>query len=249
MNAIPLLEDETYYPESDGEPVAETPVHLRELVYVWQALDARFAANPHVFVGANMFLYYRQGDPSAVVAPNGFVVQGVPKKLAGGQERRTYMLWKEGGRVPCFVLETTSLSTREKDKDKKRIYEQLGVAEYFQFDPCGEYLIPPLQGFRLVRGRYEPVRLNPGSGLLSETLGVRFHAEGERLRLTDDVTGEPLLRKEEETAARRKAEEKAAIAEEKAATEAEARRQAEARVRALEEEIALLRRSRGEVIS
>ena len=111
MHAIPLREDETYYPDSDGEPVAETLVHLEEMVYVWEVLDERFEDDPNVFVGANMFLFYRKGDPRGVVAPDGFVVRGVPK-LPGGVQRRKYMLWLEGGQVPCFVLETTSESTR-----------------------------------------------------------------------------------------------------------------------------------------
>jgi Uma2 family endonuclease len=81
-----------------------------------------------------MFLFYRKGDPRGVVAPDGFVVKGVPK-LPGGVQRRKYVLWLEGGQVPCFVLETTSESTAEKDKDKRKPYAQLGVVEYFQFDP------------------------------------------------------------------------------------------------------------------
>lgn len=250
MTAIPL-ENEVYYPESDGTPVAETELHFEELVYVWQALKERFESEPDVFVGANLFLYYQKGVPSAVVAPDGFVVKGVPKLLPGGRRRRKYLLWEEGGKTPCFVLETTSESTRGEDTgSKKEDYERLGVDEYFQFDPLGDYLNPRLQGFRLVAGRYRPMRPNPDGSLVSQTTGVVFRPDGTQLRLTDAVTGAPLLRKEEETKARRQAEAKAAAeakarrqAEKKAVAEAEARRQAEERVRALEEEIARLRRS------
>jgi len=245
MHAIPLLEDETYYPDSDGEPVAESPAHLEEMVYVWEVLDERFEDDPNVFVGANMFLYYRKGDPRGVVAPDGFVVKGVPK-LPGGVQRRKYMLWLEGGQVPYFVLETTSESTAEKDRDKRRTYAQLGVAEYFQFDPFGEYLSPPLQGFRWVKGQYEPIRPNPGGSLLSQTLGVIFRAEGNKLRLTDAVTGVLLLRRKEVQKARRQAEEKAA-AEELARRQAEDKAAAaEEKSRALEEELARLRHTLGE---
>lgn len=45
-----------------------------------------------VYVGANQFLYYVEGDPRRVVAPDLFVVRGVPKLPARG----TYKLWKEG---------------------------------------------------------------------------------------------------------------------------------------------------------
>jgi Uma2 family endonuclease len=224
MAALPL-EKEIYYPESDGEPMAETELHLDEMVYVWQSLKKRFRAQPDVFVGANLFLYYRKGDPAAVVAPDGFVVKGVPKRLPGNRKRRTYRLWEEG-QAPCFVLETTSASTRREDRDKKEIYEQLGVDEYFQFDPEGDYLEPRLQGLRLVDGRYREVQPEPDGSLLSKATGVLFRADGCELRLTDAATGSPLLREE---------------AEAEALSEAEgARRKAEERVRVLEEELARL---------
>ena len=234
MTAIPL-EEEVHYPESDGEPMAESELHLEEMVYVWQALRERFAEEHDVFVGANLFLYYRKGDPSAVVAPDGFVVKGVPKLLPGNRRRRKYLLWDEG-QVPCFVLETTSESTRREDEKKKGTYEKLGVAEYFQFDPLGEYLSPPFRGFRLMGSRYRPIQPNPDGSLLSQATGLVFRPEGSQLRLIDAVTGAPLLRKEEETKARREAEKRAAA-------EAEARLQAEERARALEEELDRLRRS------
>jgi hypothetical protein len=143
--------------------------------------------------------------------------------------------------VPCFVLEATSESTHAKDEKKKVIYEALGVEEYFQFDPQGEYLKPRLQGHRLMGGRYRPARPRSDGSLVSRTTGVVFRAEGPHLRLTDAATGAPLLRKEEEKKARLLAEEKADAeagarqraeqgwqqAEEKATTEARARLQAE----------------------
>lgn len=233
MNAIPL-EEEIHYPESDGEPMAETELHLEEMVYVWQALKDRFEREPEVFVGANLFLYYRRGDPAAVVAPDGFVVKGVPKRLPGNRRRRKYLLWEEG-QAPCFVLETTSESTRAEDRKKKDLYESLGIEEYFQFDPLGEYLSPRLQGYRLAEGRYRAIRPQPDGSLVSQATGVIFRPDGFQLRLTDASTGGPLLRKEEESEARRQAEARATA-------EAEARRQAEERVRALEEELKRLRR-------
>jgi len=252
MNAIPL-KDEIYYPESDGEPMAETELHLEELVYVWQALKDRFKDEPDVFVGANLFLYFRRGDPSAVVAPDGFVVKGVPKLLPGNRRRRKYLLWEEG-QAPCFVMETTSESTRSQDvKTKRHVYEELGVDEYFLFDPLGDYLSPRLQGFRLVEGRYREIRPKADGSLLSNTTGVVFRPDGPQLRLTDAVTGAPLLRQEEEAKARRQAEkahlqaeEARRQAEEKADSETFARHQAEERVRALEEELRRARANQAE---
>ncbi|MGH9198170.1 MAG: Uma2 family endonuclease, partial [Acidimicrobiia bacterium] len=144
MTAIPLVLDEIEYPDSDGEPMAETPIHGDEMVYVLHALEEHFEGDPNVFIGSNMFLYYRKGDPRCCVAPDDFVVKGLPKLLPDGEQRRTYKLWQEG-EAPCFVLEVTSLKTRAKDEEKKTTYAELGISEYFQFDPFGEYLRPPLQ--------------------------------------------------------------------------------------------------------
>jgi Uma2 family endonuclease len=218
MNAIPL-EDEIFYPESDGEPMAETQLHLQEMTYILEALEDRFTDERDVFVGGNLFFYYQQNVRDAVVAPDAFVVKG----LADGKAlRRKYLLWEEG-RVPCFVAEVTSETTRKKDDrdgTKWKLYERLGIEEYFLFDPEGDYLAPHLQGHRLTGGRYRPIAPEPDGSILSATTGILFRAEGIRLRLTDAATGEPYLRKKEETAARR---------------------QAETQIRALQEELARLR--------
>jgi Uma2 family endonuclease len=227
MAAIPL-EKTIYYPESDGKPMAESELHMEEMVYVWESLRGRFAEEPDVFVGANLFLYYRKGDPSGVVAPDGFVVRGVPKRLPGNRRRKKYLLWEEG-KAPCFVLETTSSSTRREDRDKAKIYHDLGVSEYFQFDPEGDYLKPRLQGVRLANGRYRPVRPESDGSLLSQTTGVLFRVEENRLRLTDAATGAPLLRHEETADALSEAVAKADHAEE--------------RIRALEAKLAGLART------
>lgn len=257
MAAIPL-ENEIFYPESDGEPMAETEVHLFETIYAIEALRQRFTEADDVYVGGNLFLYYQKGIPSAVVAPDTFVVQGVPKR----PPRRKYVLWEEK-KAPCFVLELTSDSTRGVDVGKKKeLYERLGIQEYFLFDPLGDYLKPRLQGYRLVKRQYQPLQPGPDGSLASESLGLTFRPEEEHLRLVNTQTGEPLLRREEETAVRRRAEalaaeeaearrlaeERAAIAEKRASAaeklagaEAEARRKLEERLRALEEENARLR--------
>ena len=225
MAAIPL-EDEIYYPESDGKPMGETQLHQQEIVYLIQALDERFRDTPDVLVAGDLLFYYVQGDPTSMVVPDVFVVHGIPKGL-----REKYLLWQEG-RAPGFVVEVTSKSTRRKDMTfKKELYERLGVTEYFLFDPLREYLRPPLQGFRLFDHRYRPIRPEPDGSLVSTVTGLAFGLEGNRIRARDAAAGAPLLRREEY--------------ERKAAAEAEARNQAEERVRALEAEIARLRGDSG----
>ena len=196
------------YPGSDGKPMAETHIHRACTIYAINALEACFDDRADVYVGADMLLYYEEGNPRASVAPDVFVVLGAPKRGPTGDGwRDTYKLWEEL-KAPDFVLEVTSRSTRREDEGrKKKRYASLGVREYFLCDPKREYLTPPLQGYRLRDGDYEPLpvtRLSHGvPGLRSEVLGLDFRLQGEELRLHDPVIGEDFLGHTEETAARR----------------------------------------------
>ena len=143
--ALPVVE----YPSSDGKPMAETPVHRDVMIDAIQILKRRFADRSDVYVSGDMLMYYEEGNPRKSVAPDVFVVLGADRD----EDCDTYLLWREP-KAPDFVLEVTSKSTRRNDRvTKHTLYESLGVAEYFLFDPRAEYLNPPLQGFGLRRGR------------------------------------------------------------------------------------------------
>ena len=130
-----------HYPESDGQPVAETDLHREELFDLVRALKQRYRGVPDVYVTGNLFLYYVQGDPRSVVAPDVFLVRGVTKG-----PRRSNKLWEEG-QVPSLVIELTSDSTRDEDVSKKKIcYERLGIEEYFMHDPYQDYPIRRCKG-------------------------------------------------------------------------------------------------------
>ena len=235
-----------HYPESDGKPMAETDKHINLLIYLREALTDYFRDVPSVYVAGNLFVYYQEGAPTKVVAPDVFVVKGAPRR-----DRRTYQVWKEN-KAPDVVFELTSRSTRREDMGpKKGIYKMMGVKEYFIFDPLGEYLRPRLVGFRLAEvgaglpRLYKRVKESP---LVSRVLGLELRVEGEMLRLVDPQTEEKLLTPLEAQEARRQAEMLAATeanarrqAEMLAATEANARRQAEAEVERLRAELARLR--------
>jgi Uma2 family endonuclease len=222
MAAIPLRQDVEYprYPSSDGQPMAESDLHRKEMVDLIEALTRRYQDTPDVYVAGNLFLYYRQGDPRSVVAPDVFLVKGVPKG-----NRLTYKLWEEDS-VPSLVIEVTSNSTRNEDlARKKRCYESLGVEEYFLHDPEGDYLSPRLQGHRLAGNRYEPIRPRPDGSLESRTTGLTLKMEGLHLRLIDTATGERLLRVSELGEKLRAAEDRArGLEEELARLQAEVER-------------------------
>ncbi len=212
------------YPEADGRPVAETDVHRTLMFELIGMLQAFFRADPHVYISGNLFLYYQEGDPQRVVAPDVFVVQGIPNR-----PRRIYKLWEEGV-VPAVVFELTSRSTRGEDlRSKYVLYERLGVTEYFLFDPLGEYLRPPCRGYRLQQGRYRPLAVEADGSLWSAALGLALHVRGVQLRLYDPAGQRWLPTPQEEEMARRVAEERARVAEERASVEADARRVAEER--------------------
>ena len=95
MSAIPLRQD-IHYPESDGKPMGETEIHIREIIYLFEALDEHLRGVPEVYVGADMLLYYVEGNPRKFVVPDVFATRGVPRG-----ERRTYkLLGKRAGPRP-----------------------------------------------------------------------------------------------------------------------------------------------------
>jgi len=170
-----------------------------------------------------------------------FVVKGIVKD----KQRDYYLTWEEGT-APHLIIEVTSRSTRNEDLKKKfALYRNtLQVAEYFLFDPYGEYLRPKLQGYRLEKGQYVPIE-PVASRLPSEVLSLHLEAAGDDLRLWNPVTNEWLPTPHEAVAkAEQNAETERKNAEtERKNTEAERqkRRKAEAELQAKDAEIARLK--------
>ncbi|NJL00038.1 MAG: Uma2 family endonuclease [Spirulinaceae cyanobacterium SM2_1_0] len=183
---------EIEYPDSDGTPMAESDPTRKGLTYAVEALELHFAEHPAVYVSGNSFVYYQQGVKDAVVSPDVYVVLG-----AENRQRRSYKVWEENGLTPDFIIEITSASTRHTDSvEKRRIYADLGVTEYFQYDPTGDYLEPPLIGLRLTAREYEPMPAGGnGSGAIaihSEVLNLELRLDAGQLRFYKPDTGQKL---------------------------------------------------------
>ena len=178
------------YPFSDGRVLMETDPHANSIVAMRNQLQWHFEARADVYVAGSMAMYWRQGDPSAVVAPDVFVVLGAAKR-----SRKSYRTWEEGGVVPAFVVEVASASTSDRDATGKRAtYEEMGVREYWRFDPTGRWIAQGLMGWRLAGGGYERVRVEADVGCYrSEALGLELRAEGWLLRFRDPILGRDLL--------------------------------------------------------
>lgn len=168
------------YPTSDGRPMAETDWHRILMTALIEALQARYAKNKMVYVSGNLLLFYEPGNKRKHVAPDVFVVKGVKK-----HPRPNFLVWEEG-KAPDVVIELTSKTTRAEDQKKKfNLYQDvLRVKEYFLFDPFGDYLKPPLQGYRLVRAKYKPIPALQ-TRLPSQVLDLHLERDGKELRLYD----------------------------------------------------------------
>jgi Uma2 family endonuclease len=228
--------------------MGETDLHRQEMMEGIETLKMHYTGQ-QVYVSGNILLYYKPGNRRRHVSPDLLVVKGLSP-----DPRECYLLWMEG-KPPDVVVEYTSKSTREEDLDEKfEIYrDHVKVSEYFLCDPRGEYLTPPLQGYRLEGGQY--VRIEPVDGRLpSRQLGLHLERRGSALRFFDPATGRVLPRREE---AHRQAEEerqkaeterRKAQAERRKAEAAEnqertARQKAEQEVERLRKELEDLRRS------
>ena len=181
------------YPETDGKPMTESDITRDYLFYAVDVLQYYFRHQDNVYVSGNLYIYYEQGVPDAVVSPDVFVIFGV-----GNHKRTSYKIWEENDKTPSWVLEVTSASTRNADsKEKPPKYAGMGVAEYFQYDPTGDYLKPhQLKGFRLVDGKYEPMPLefleDGVISICSEVLGLELRVISGELRFYDPVAEELL---------------------------------------------------------
>jgi Uma2 family endonuclease len=137
-----------HHPTGDGQPVAETFAHLYAILMTIEVLRLYLRGQRATVLG-NQYLYYEQGNPSKRVAPDVFVIFDVEP---GGRDN--YKIWEEES-VPSIAFDvSTPLNTKmtspstekEDDGPKKNLYAQIGIQEYWQFDPKGEWIKERLRG-------------------------------------------------------------------------------------------------------
>jgi Uma2 family endonuclease len=177
-----MIPSKIYYPSGDGEPVAETFDHLYVILITIEVLRL-YLQDVQACVLGNQFLYYEEGNSGKRCAPDVMVSFGVkPRSLDN------YKIWEEGS-IPSVVFEMTSRGTKEKDDvDKKKLYAQIGIEEYWQFDPKGEWIKEQLRGFRLINGKYVPI-----VNSTSTALGLRLEVTGALISFYRSDNSEKLL--------------------------------------------------------
>ena len=230
------------YPESDGQPMGATWLHVELMFMLKHGFDRLFADRPDAIVGSDNFWYPVEGDATICVIPDVMVIVDMPRRPTL-DEIGCYRQWEHGGRV-LLTVEVTSPSNSWAEMFRKlRFYEQYGVEEYWVFDPVEVALqLYVRRDGRLVETEVpDHGFVSPATGVTERLLGRElavFEADGRRWLYTADEA-----RRLNEMAAR--AEELATLAEREAArAEQEAARAAAAERRIAELE-AQLRQRRG----
>lgn len=217
---------EVFYPSSDGEPLAETYIHLYAILVTLEVLR-QYLEGRQATVLADQFLYYAQGFPKLRVAPDVMVIFEV---APGGRDN--YKIWEEG-QVPVVIFEVTSAGTQAQDQSfKKTLYEQLEVQEYWLFDPKGEWIAEQLRGYRLHRGEYELI-----TDGRSQPLQLRLQVEDQLIAFYREDTGDKLLIPSELRQALQTENQARQQAEERAEQERQRAEQAELQVQQLQERL------------
>ena len=188
----PSRGSEIFYPESDGEPMAETDFHAKLLTNLRTALEMFFAEREDVYITGNIMFYYVEGEPKEVISPDVMVCFGIPKG-----DRRSYKTWEESDVVPSVVIEISSRGTWRKDRVEKRaLYAMLGVKEYFIFNPLDLKSDFSFVALRLQNGEYDAMEITDGR-VRSEVLELELVIKDKTLRLFDPASEEFLKTAEE----------------------------------------------------
>jgi Uma2 family endonuclease len=189
---LPRRNDNIFYPESDGKPMAETDIHRKLLLYLTSCLELFFENREKVYVTGNIMFYYEEGSPDEVVSPDVMVFFGVNKG-----NRTSYKTWEENDVLPSVIIELASRSTWHKDRTEKReLYEMMGVKEYYIFNPLYPKTLPAFLAFGLESGVLVKQEIQ-NNRIYSEQLGLELVDTGETLRIYDLDKNEFLKNQEE----------------------------------------------------
>ncbi len=227
-----------HYPEADDMGEGELPRLISELL---RPLLARFLAERGVaaHVGADQFLYFREGDPTQRVAPDVYVLPGVPQSRIAP----SWKLW-EIGVAPSFCLEIVSSDVVKDYEDTPALLGGLGTRELIVFDPeaAGRRARVRWQVFRSRGSGFQLVERSDADRVRSVQLGCFLRVVGkgaeQRVRIATGSKGEVLYPTMEEIAEAERAARELERAE-KERERAEKERERAARV-ALEARVAEL---------
>ena len=138
--------------------MAENESQFWPILYVGSALDRYYQARADVYVSATCFCITRKATAASRYAG--------PHGGAGGVEARPLVLPPVGGAEGAGLRFGDRFGEYTPDRPgrvKRDLYAGMGVLEYWQYNPTGSYLEPPLLGSAKNRGaiRQRTVQLQP----------------------------------------------------------------------------------------
>jgi Uma2 family endonuclease len=218
-DGLPTAEE---LPDSDDRPVDSELQELIPGLLKAILLDLWRTRTDWLF-GIDLGLYYDPDEPC--IAPDGFLSVGV-KDAVDENLRPSYVLWDEQV-IPLFVLEVVSKAYRQEHSKKLSIYQAIGILYYVVYAPLRKRKAR-FQVYKLINGAYvlqseggKPywmpeiglgIGSEPGSyGCKQRELLYWYDKKGQRYPT-------PTERAESEAAARRVAEQKAKVAEQRASS-------------------------------
>lgn len=183
------------YPETDGQPIAESTLQFEWIVLIKLGLEAAFSDRDDIFIAGDLFWYPVEGRRDLRLAPDVMVAIGRPKG-----HRRSYLQWYEANIPPQIVFEILSPgNTQAEMQGKFNFYQKYGVQEYYIYDPQEN----SLTGYHRI---HEQLKEIPHiHSWKSPLLGIQFEWTKETLKLYEP-DGKPFLSYIELRDARRKAD-------------------------------------------
>jgi Uma2 family endonuclease len=174
------LIDEIKCPLTDlysDEPELESDLHREQIDLLIRLLKYYWRDRQDIYISGNLTVYYNEQQLKTrdFRGPDVFVVMGVEKR-----DRKSWVVWGEGGKYPNLVVELLSSSTAKVDRGKKKqLYQDVWrLPNYFWFDPDSLEFV----GFHLVDGKYEAIAPNKSGYLWSDQLELYLGIHQNQLR-------------------------------------------------------------------
>jgi Uma2 family endonuclease len=174
-----VAEDITFPPGDlwSDEPPLESDWHRKQMETLIGSVESWFQGSQDFYVSGNLTIYYspNQRKSEDFRGPDFFVVLGAERK-----DRKSWVVWQEGGKYPNVIVEILSDTTAAVDKGlKKQIYQDIfRTPDYFWFDPQ----TLEIKGFHMIDGQYQELAPTATGWLWSQQLGLYLGVHEGRLR-------------------------------------------------------------------
>ncbi len=159
------------------EPPLESDLHLQQIILLLSCLESFWSERNDYYATGNLTIYYNaeQLKKRDFCGPDFFVVLNTEKR-----PRKSWVVWGENGQYPHVIVEMLSDSTAKIDRTKKKdLYQNIfRTPNYFWFDPNSL----EFQGFRLSKGKYQPINPNEKGYLWSDQLELYLGINQGKLR-------------------------------------------------------------------